>query len=567
MICGASLADPRAAGLQRAGQRNRIPCRVVDEHRRSSLRQVRRVVHGARTEPAQAGLGERRASLYRRGPRRRRRRARLIGQRPQRTSGVPRPPAATARRRPRRALGLDELQVEGAAGALQHAPARQHAEVPVLRQQQLESRTTRRRTRTSRPGGRRRCTRTMPNQCIPQAPADDARRREWSRSRRRRSKSRGAGRRSRSGSRPRRGSRGCAVPSAPPAPAPPRALLDRAPMRRAGIVHAQLSVAGEPGRAVDAGPAASAAACALTITFMPPWRYSSTSRERWRATGLKPISSRTWPRACGRGVATSTNSIPCRPSGLDESTMASRSGGVGHGGAPRRRQVRRARARQSGDEKCASTRAASATETGESSNAPMAWPTAIVPPSTVAQPRAGGFQQGRLEAGSRRSRRPTGRAAAGPRPAAGQTLVHAGGRGVDQARSPTSASATSLPPLTRAAVLRVQCGRRPVARSPSRSTIRAAAPSGAARRGDRRAGAAGAEGTTRLRSACGSARRKPSPSRAVRVVADQAAAAVDDSVHRAHRPRLGRQLVEQRDHCLLAREGDVQAGDPSRARR
>jgi hypothetical protein len=39
----------------------------------------------------------------------------------------------------------------------------------------------------------------------------------------------------------------------------------------------------------------------LTTTFMPPWRYSSTSRERCRAIGLKPIDSSTWPSACGAG--------------------------------------------------------------------------------------------------------------------------------------------------------------------------------------------------------------------------------------------------------------------------
>src|SRR5688572_17107966 len=60
-------------------------------------------------------------------------------------------------------------------------------------------------------------------------------------------------------------------------------------------------------------------------TFIGPWRYSSTSRERCRATGLKPIISSTWPKACGRLVAYSTNSMPSSPKGLATSAIASRS--------------------------------------------------------------------------------------------------------------------------------------------------------------------------------------------------------------------------------------------------
>ena len=40
-------------------------------------------------------------------------------------------------------------------------------------------------------------------------------------------------------------------------------------------------------------------ACALTMTFISPCRYSSTSRDRCRAIGRKPIISSTWPSACG----------------------------------------------------------------------------------------------------------------------------------------------------------------------------------------------------------------------------------------------------------------------------
>src|SRR5688572_15184292 len=65
--------------------------------------------------------------------------------------------------------------------------------------------------------------------------------------------------------------------------------------------------------------------CALITTFIGPWRYKSTSRERCRATGLKPIASSTWPSACGRLVAYSTNSMPSSPNGLATSAIASRS--------------------------------------------------------------------------------------------------------------------------------------------------------------------------------------------------------------------------------------------------
>ena len=69
-----------------------------------------------------------------------------------------------------------------------------------------------------------------------------------------------------------------------------------------------------------------ASGCALTITFMAPWRYSVTSRERWRAIGRKPIICSTWPSACGCEVAYSMNSMPSRPSGLLGSGLGSSTG-------------------------------------------------------------------------------------------------------------------------------------------------------------------------------------------------------------------------------------------------
>ena len=65
--------------------------------------------------------------------------------------------------------------------------------------------------------------------------------------------------------------------------------------------------------------------CELMMMFMLPCRNSSTSRERCRAIGRKPIVSSTWPSACGRLVAYSTNSMPSRPRGLETSTGTSRS--------------------------------------------------------------------------------------------------------------------------------------------------------------------------------------------------------------------------------------------------
>src|SRR5206468_4884119 len=60
----------------------------------------------------------------------------------------------------------------------------------------------------------------------------------------------------------------------------------------------------------------SASGCALTIRFIEPWRYSSTSRERCRATAENPIFCSKAPNSCGWEVAYSMNSIPSSPSVL-----------------------------------------------------------------------------------------------------------------------------------------------------------------------------------------------------------------------------------------------------------
>src|SRR5579862_2863657 len=76
---------------------------------------------------------------------------------------------------------------------------------------------------------------------------------------------------------------------------------------------------------VSPSPSTGAGSLALTTMFISPWRYSVTSRERWRAIGRKPIISSTWPRACGRGVEYSMNSMPSRPIGSVASDESSRS--------------------------------------------------------------------------------------------------------------------------------------------------------------------------------------------------------------------------------------------------
>jgi len=84
-------------------------------------------------------------------------------------------------------------------------------------------------------------------------------------------------------------------------------------------------IAAITGRSGGAAPRESVPPCALITTFIAPCRYSKTSRERCRASGLKPIVSSTWPSACGRLVAYSMNSMPSMPSGFGTSPIASRS--------------------------------------------------------------------------------------------------------------------------------------------------------------------------------------------------------------------------------------------------
>src|SRR5918994_4645377 len=68
---------------------------------------------------------------------------------------------------------------------------------------------------------------------------------------------------------------------------------------------------------------ASLTPCELTMRFIVPWRYSMTSRERWRATGWKPILCTRAPSACGCEVANSMNSMPSMPTGFDGSGRCS----------------------------------------------------------------------------------------------------------------------------------------------------------------------------------------------------------------------------------------------------
>ena len=123
--------------------------------------------------------------------------------------------------------------------------------------------------------------------------------------------------------------------------------------------------------------------------------------------------------------------------------------------------------------------------------------------------------------------------------------------------APASAAAASLPPLTRPApysafrLVGQRGGARRVAVDDD-EPLRAQAQH---RMRDGRAGAAGAEQHHARQVGVGQrAPEAPGPARAVGVVADQLAVAVDHRVDRAHRPRFVGQVVEQRDHRLLARD-------------
>src|SRR5436305_842886 len=64
------------------------------------------------------------------------------------------------------------------------------------------------------------------------------------------------------------------------------------------------------------GPCARAKACAkdsgsaLMMKLIPPWRWSVTFFERWRATAGKPSRSKSVRSSCGSGAVYSTNSKP-----------------------------------------------------------------------------------------------------------------------------------------------------------------------------------------------------------------------------------------------------------------
>src|SRR5436305_842887 len=62
-------------------------------------------------------------------------------------------------------------------------------------------------------------------------------------------------------------------------------------------------------RAKDSGSA-------LMMKLIPPWRWSVTFFERWRATAGKPSRSKSVRSSCGSGAVYSTNSKPSVPMGL-----------------------------------------------------------------------------------------------------------------------------------------------------------------------------------------------------------------------------------------------------------
>ncbi|MNF41850.1 hypothetical protein D3C84_228880 [compost metagenome] len=56
---------------------------------------------------------------------------------------------------------------------------------------------------------------------------------------------------------------------------------------------------------------------------MSPWRYRSTSLERWVATLVKPIMAKMGSRVFGVGAANSMNSKPIRPIGFSNKSVIS----------------------------------------------------------------------------------------------------------------------------------------------------------------------------------------------------------------------------------------------------
>ena len=185
------------------------------------------------------------------------------------------------------------------------------------------------------------------------------------------------------------------------------------------------------GVSVGCTRAGRALAWALMTTFMSPWRYSSTSRERCRATGRKPIVSSTWPSACGSagGVFDELDAVQAQRVGQLADGFA-----VGcrwHAPAPSTFRPRGARPAAAGN--APRTRAASAARPVKSSKAPIACPTAMrAAVDRGAAARARRLQQLGVEREVDDLGHPQpGAQQFGRQRQAGQ-LVHAGGRGVDQ---------------------------------------------------------------------------------------------------------------------------------------
>jgi hypothetical protein len=129
---------------------------------------------------------------------------------------------------------------------------------------------------------------TMPKKCRPgQRRRVRVHRGESARSPRRRSRTRGSGRRSRCGCRPAPCTAGMFSSITSTADRHrPGAALQRAPVGRGRVAHPQCHGA-MTGLSSSVPPCPAPPPWALTMTLMPPWRYSSTSRERCRAIGRK----------------------------------------------------------------------------------------------------------------------------------------------------------------------------------------------------------------------------------------------------------------------------------------
>ena len=178
----------------------------------------------------------------------------------------------------------------------------------------------------------------------------------------------------------------------------PGAEVERAAIGEARVAHAQRD--GAEGRARPARRAS----CEFTIRFiaaLPVEHHLARA-----VAGHRGEAHRLQQRAEG---------LRLRGGVLDEldavhaQRVAGLGNGVGGGAAAHHATSRR---------KCASIRAASASRPVKSLKAPMAWPTFMWPPSTVAQPMRRAAFSNAVSRARRRPRRPTSRAAASPRAAA-----------------------------------------------------------------------------------------------------------------------------------------------------